>query len=548
MAGPTKLRRDAGVIGLLYASLGSIIGSGWLFGALHAALEAGPLSIFSWIVGAVAILFLAFVFAELSTMFPNSGALVHMAHVSHGNLVGKIWSWILFLAFASVPPVEVIAVLTYTNSYLPGLIHAGTGLLTAWGFVAAIILLGVVIALNFLAIRWVMAINSTATWWKLAIPIATIVILLVYSFHPGNLSAHVSSVPVSGIFTAVSTAGIIFSYLGFQQAIALAGETRNPGRYIPIALIGSVVIGALIYVGLQVAFIVALKPTDMAAGWTHLHFSGMFGPLAAIALAVGAGWWAVILYIDAIVSPLGTAFIYATASPRITMAAGEMGNAPKSLIKLNRQGVPWVGLILAYLVGIIFFFPFPSWQKLVTAVSLITVLSYGIGPVILVSLRGTMPNAERPFRLRGWRVISAIAFISANWIIYWTGYDTVRILFIFVAIYVVAYLGWYIIKCMLSSNGAPHKLDWEHAWWLIPYFVGMWLISYFGPGGKMGGTGAYGFFTGMWILIGFSIVILVLAVLTAQKSAAAEATNVFVRSLGSRGEESVIRAAEETAP
>ena len=552
MAGPTKLRRDAGVIGLLYASLGSIIGSGWLFGALHASLEAGPLSVFSWIVGAAAILFLAFVFAELSTMFPNSGALVHMTHVSHGNLTGKIWSWILFLAFASVPPVEVIAVLTYTNSYIPGLIDAATGLLTTWGFVAAIILLAFVVALNFLAIRWVMAINSAATWWKLAIPVATIGILLAYSFHPGNLTAQVSSVPVSGIFTAVSTAGIIFSYLGFQQAIALAGETRNPGRYIPIALIGSVVIGALIYVGLQVAFILALKPSDMAGGWTNLHFTGMFGPLAAIALAVGAFWWAVVLYIDAIVSPLGTAFIYATASPRITMAAGEMGNAPKALIRLNNQGVPWVGLIVTYLVGVIFFFPFPSWQKLVTAVSLITVLSYGIGPVILVSLRRSLPSAERPFRLKGWRVVSAIAFIAANWIIYWTGYETVMVLFIFVAVYVVAYLGWFALKSLLSSKGAPHKLDWEHAWWLIPYFGGMWAISYFGPTGKMGGTGAYGFFTGMWMLAIFSLVILALAVLTAQKSAAAEATSVYVRTLGSRGEirgeKDIVRVAEETGP
>src|SRR5215469_1841289 len=124
MAGPAKLRRDAGVIGLLYASLGSIIGSGWLFGALHAAVLAGPWSVLSWIIGATAILFLAFVFAELSTMFPNSGALVHMTHVSHGDLVGKMWSWILFLAFVSVPPVEVIAVLTYTNTLVPGFLDA----------------------------------------------------------------------------------------------------------------------------------------------------------------------------------------------------------------------------------------------------------------------------------------------------------------------------------------------------------------------------------------------------------------------------------------
>ena len=59
MAHAAKLRRDAGVIGILNVCLGSTIGSGWLFGALHAAVQAGPLSVFSWVIGAVAILFLA---------------------------------------------------------------------------------------------------------------------------------------------------------------------------------------------------------------------------------------------------------------------------------------------------------------------------------------------------------------------------------------------------------------------------------------------------------------------------------------------------------
>ncbi len=390
MAGSAKLRRDAGVIGILYASLGSIIGSGWLFGALNAAVQAGPRSVFSWIIGAVAILFLAFVFAELATMFPNSGALVHMTHVSHGDLAGKIWSWILFLAFVSVPPVEVSAVLTYANNYLPGLINPLTGLMTGTGTALAALLLAAVVGLNFLAIRWVMAINSAATWWKLVIPIATICVLMAYSFHPHNLVVHIHSTPVSGMFTAVATAGIIFSFFGFQQAIALAGETRNPNRYVPIALISSVLIGMVIYVGLQMSFITALNPRDLSGGWAHLHFTGMFGPLAAIAVAVGAFWWAVLLYVDALISPLGTAFIYITASPRIIMAAGEMGNAPKRVTKLSRHGVPWIGLIVTYLVGVLFFFPFPSWQKLVSAVSLTAVLSFSIGPVILLRLRTSL--------------------------------------------------------------------------------------------------------------------------------------------------------------
>ncbi|MHB8424343.1 MAG: APC family permease [Gammaproteobacteria bacterium] len=543
MAGPTKLRRDAGVIGLLYASLGSIIGSGWLFGALHAALEAGPLSVISWVIGAVAVLFLAFVFAELSTMFPNSGALVHMTHISHGDLVGKIWTWILFLAFVSVPPVEVIAVLTYTNSYIPGFLHANTGLLTPLGFVAAIILLGFVVALNFLAIRWVMVINSAATWWKLLIPIVTIGILMAYSFHPGNMTAHLTSTPVSGIFTAVGTAGIIFSFLGFQQAIALAGETRNPGRYIPIALIGSVVIAMLVYVGLQVAFIVALQPVDIANGWQNLHFTGMFGPLAAIAIAVGAFWWAIVLYFDAIISPLGTAFIYTTASPRIIMAAGEMGNAPTQVIRLNRHGVPWIGLVVTYIVGALFFFPFPSWQKLVSAVSSITVLSYSIGPIILLHLRRVLPDANRPFRLQAARIISAIAFIASNWIIYWTGYYVVTVLFVLVAFYIIVYLGWY----LLIRRAPLSRLGWQQAWWLLPYFVGMWVISYLGPAKAMGGHNVFGFFTGMWLLAGFSLVILALALTTGQSSEAAQKCSNRVQTLGSRGVESLL-GVEEPAP
>jgi amino acid transporter len=531
MTRQTRLRRDAGVIGILYVALGSTIGSGWLFGALHAAIQAGPLSVLSWIIGASAVLLLAFVFAELTTMFPNSGALVHMTHVSHGDLAGKIWSWILFLTSVSVPPVEVSAVLTYANNYLPGLIHPHTGMMTVAGTAAAALLLAAVVALNFLAIRWVIAINSAATWWKLIIPLATIGVLMTYSFHPQNMLAHIHSTPVSGVFTAVATAGVVFSFFGFQQAIALAGETRNPGRCMPIALIGSVLIAMLVYIGLQISFITALQPGTLSGGWTHLRFSGMFGPLAAIAMTVGAFWWAVLLYVDALISPLGTAFIYVTSSPRVIMAAGEMGTAPKQVVKLSRQGVPWVGLIVTYCVGVLFFFPFPSWQKLVSAVSLIAVLSFSIGPVILLRLRRVLPQAPRPFRLRAAGLVSTAAFIVSNWIIYWTGYDIVRWMLGAVFVYIVAYLSWHLAVRRRPLVG----LGWRHGWWIPPYLGGMWLISYLGPVGTMGGTGAFGFFTGMWIVAGFSLVVLWAAVGAGQDSQAAQRCANFVKTLASSG-------------
>jgi len=55
----------------------------------------------------------------------------------------------------------------------------------------------------------------------------------------------------------------VFSYLGFRQGVELAGETDNPRRNVPIAVIGSVLITGLIYVLLQIAFIAAVKPSTL---------------------------------------------------------------------------------------------------------------------------------------------------------------------------------------------------------------------------------------------------------------------------------------------
>jgi amino acid transporter len=101
-----KLRRDAGIVGLLFASTTSMVGSGWLFGSYHAAKIAGPLSIGSWVLGAIIIMLIALCFAELAALFPRSGALVHMSHASHGEGLGRIWCWLLFLAYVPVPAVE----------------------------------------------------------------------------------------------------------------------------------------------------------------------------------------------------------------------------------------------------------------------------------------------------------------------------------------------------------------------------------------------------------------------------------------------------------
>ncbi|HKK13314.1 MAG TPA: APC family permease [Gammaproteobacteria bacterium] len=524
-----KLRKEAGPIGLLYASLGGMIGSGWLFGALHAAKLAGPLSIWSWVIGAVAVLLLALVYSELVTLLPKSGALVHLSHLSHGDLLGRIWGWILFLGYVSIAPVEVMAVLTYTNNYLPGMVQPQTGLLTHLGFVVAIVFLALIVTLNLLAIRWVLWINSAVTWWKIAVPVLTVVVLLAYSHHPENLHAAAGHYEISGIFTAVASAGVIFSFLGFRQAIDLAGETDNPARNIPLAVIGSVVIAAVIYIGLQFAFLLALNPADIGNDWRTLHFEGVSGPLAALSVSVGATWWAIVLYADAIASPTGTGFIYSTASSRITMAGGEMHTLPRSLAEVNARGVPLRALIVTFVAGAIFFFPFPSWQKLVSYISSVTVLSYGLGPIVLLHLRRTVPDAPRAFRL-GWAwLVAPAAFVISNWIILWTGFKTANVLFGMIALMFVTYTAYH----YLFKRGPRGPFGWPQIAWVFPYFGGLWLLLYYGPP-VLGGNGTLGFGMDMLLSAVFSVLIMALAVAT---GVPAETSSDYLAQMTSEAEE-----------
>jgi amino acid transporter len=64
----------SGTIGLLFTAVGSIIGSGWLFGALKASRIAGPAAIFSWLIGTVMSVLIGLIHAEVGVMFPRSGA------------------------------------------------------------------------------------------------------------------------------------------------------------------------------------------------------------------------------------------------------------------------------------------------------------------------------------------------------------------------------------------------------------------------------------------------------------------------------------------
>src|SRR5918911_2212450 len=101
-----KLHKGMGTFSLTMVGLGSIIGSGWLFGAWRAAQIAGPAAIFSWIIGMIVISFIALSYSELGSMFPEAGGMVKYPQYSHGSFIGFLAAWANWIAIVSVIPVE----------------------------------------------------------------------------------------------------------------------------------------------------------------------------------------------------------------------------------------------------------------------------------------------------------------------------------------------------------------------------------------------------------------------------------------------------------
>ena len=145
----------------------------------------------------------------------------------------------------------------------------------------------------------------------------------------------------------MSDGGAVFALVGFEQAVQLGGESRNPQRDMPRAVIFSMLIGATIYILLQVVFIGALPEHALAHGWANLSFAGIFGPFAGLAKGLGLAWLAYILYADAIIAPTGSGLIYTTTTSRITFGMSKNGHVPSIFEKTTKKSnVPVFGLDL----------------------------------------------------------------------------------------------------------------------------------------------------------------------------------------------------------
>jgi amino acid transporter len=502
------LRREMGLIGATWASETSIIGSGWLFAGMNAAVIAGPAAIYGWLIGGACAIVLALLHAELGGMYPVAGGTARFPHLAFGSVAGVSFGFFSWLQAVTVAPVECYAVMTYGQYYWHSIYNPATGRITGLGFGMTIVLMAIFTAINFLGVRLFSRINSGITWWKVAIPVITIVIFL-FKFHGGNFSpggGGFMPFGIKAVFSAIPSAGIVFSYLGFEQADQLAGEIKNPQKNLPRAIIIAILLGTFIYCMAQIVLVGATPPSLLTHGFQGIATGNpvLVYPFAAVAGLAGLGVWATILHIDAFVSPFGTGMIYQTSTSRIGYGLARNRYYPQVFQWVDKNGVPWFSLIMAFVFGIFFLLPFPSWQALVGLVTGASVLMYAGAPLSLGAFRRQVPDHPRPYRVPVAAVISPLGFIVANMIIYWSGFNVIWKLGACIVI------GYVIIGiCMIFDKQRP-PLDWKSAQWLPVYLIGMGLISWFGQFGSGAppiNNGRLPFWWDMLVVAAFSLAI-----------------------------------------
>jgi amino acid transporter len=367
-----------------------------------------------------------------------------------------------------------------------------------------------------------------------AVPLVAALVIAGIRFAPDNFHAGGGFMPFGfhGVFAAL-TGGVVFSLQGFEQAGHLAGEARDPRKDLARAIIASMIVGALLYTLLQVVLIGALAPADVSGGWskplgTDPH---AYGAWYTLALAVGAGWLANVLLVDAIVSPAGTGIVYVGTSARLSYALGEEREMPRALAKTNKQGVPVVSIVVAGVVGTLALGPFKSWNALVNVVTSATAIMYAFAPLSLAALHRLDPDRTRPYRVPRPELVLPASFCSANLIIYWGGFDTTWKL----AVAMMIGLALFVVGAWRNATGdqaivratvvvRAHKTI-RNALWMAPWLGGHVALGALGRYG--GGEEILPAWIDIAVVIAFALVVYSVALratLSAESCAARSAT------------------------
>lgn len=408
-SGSQKLERSLGPFSLIMLGIGAIIGAG-LFSitGIAAAQHAGPAIILSFLFAAIGCVFAGLCFSELAAMIPVSGGAYSYSYATLGECIAWLVGWILFLEYAAGASTVAISWSAYVVSFLDGLhIQLPPALIASpWQStplsdgteVFGLINLPALAIVTLLSYLLILGVNKSAkiNAVLVVVKVTIVIIFIIIGFGFVQPENYIPFIPEntgtfgdygwSGIMRA---SGIVFlAYIGFDAVSTTAQEVKNPQRDLPVGIIGSLVICAVLfilfayvmvglvpYTGLDVAAPVALAVQQTPYGWL----------ISLIKLAIVAGLTSVIL-------------VLLLSQSRVMFTISKDGLLPAWLSIIHpRYHTPWIAnLILMLLVG--FFAAFAPLSLVGNLTSIATLLIYAIVCAAVIVLRRTYPDLPRPFK------------------------------------------------------------------------------------------------------------------------------------------------------
>jgi basic amino acid/polyamine antiporter, APA family len=389
-----SLARVVGLLDLTALGLGAIIGTGIFVVIGEAIGDSGPAIILSFLLAGVTCAFSALAFAELASSIPVSGSAYTYSYATLGELAAWIIGWDLILEYAVSVAAVAVGWGQYFNNLadslfgftLPDSLAAPPGDGGSFNLPAVFIVLAIT-AVLCVGIRESARFNTLMVFTKLAV-LAFFLIVGVTVFNADNLKPFAPE-GVDGIVTASSV--IFFAYIGFDAISTSGEETKNPGRDLPIAIIGSLAVATALYIAVSVVAVSALPFQEL---------KGAEAPLTTVIKdGVGINWAGNIISFGALVAITSVVLTILYGQTRIMFAMCRDGLMPRSFAKVNDKTKTPVRITATFGILIALVAAFVPLTEIVKLVNIGTLFAFIVVNIGVIILRRTKPDLERGFRV-----------------------------------------------------------------------------------------------------------------------------------------------------
>ena len=405
---PGGLAKVLGPFDLVLMGIGAIVGTGIFVLTGTGALTAGPALSLSFVVAAIACCFAALCYAEFASTVPVAGSIYTYSYATLGELAAWMIGWDLLLEYGLAAAAVSVGWSGYFQSLLSGFgITLPVALTAAPGALP-----GVTTFINLPALVIMLLLTAMLGWGvresarlnniMVAIKVGVVLLFIIFGarhVQPANWQPYMPF----GYHGMLSAAALVFfAFIGFDAVTSAAEEVKKPSRDLPIGIIGSLAVCAVLYVVVS-AIMTGIVP--------YQKFLGVDHPVSLALQYAGENWIAGFVDLGAILGMTTVILVMAFGQTRIIFAMSRDGLLPKRLSTVHpRFHTPFFA---TWLVGIVFGLIAATIPLNILAelINIGTLAAFTMVSVAVVVLRKRRPDLPRAFRCPGVPYVPALAVI-----------------------------------------------------------------------------------------------------------------------------------------